>query len=122
MNSPALTRTVDPSYLRYYARLALRQKPARATLIRWVCQSKFGAARPVAGRSHQATCSTISTLARYVDHRWPKPSLRGQSSSPTTGPTPYRSATPSCVRSKPICAASWTSCSDRCRDVRSAQR
>ena len=106
-------------YLRYAATEALRAARLRRSVSGWLFLASSAAARLVAGPNARMTCTTTPIAPPRAGLRAGRARMTGRSSSPTTGRSKFRSATPSCARSKAICGKSWTSCSDRCREVRS---
>ena len=114
-----MTPAAPRPYLRYAATEALHAARSRRSVSGWPFLASSAAARLVAGPVARMTCTTTPTAPRRAGLRAGRARMKDQSSSPMNGRSKFRSATPSCARSKAICGKSWTSCSDRCREVRS---
>lgn len=114
----SMTPAAARPYLRYAATEALHAARLRRSVAGWPFLASSAAARLVAGPSARMTCSITPIALCHVGRRAVRAKMTGQSASPTTGRSRFRSATPSCARSKAICGMSWTNCSGRCREVR----
>ena len=113
--TPAATRP----YLRYAVTETLHAEWLRRIVLGWPFLASSAAVQLVAGPNAPMTCTIIPTTSSRAGLRAGRARMMGRSSSPTNGRSKFRLATPSCARSKATCGKSWTSCLDRCRDVRS---